>query len=164
VGFQASFELSVLQQTVAYFPIFAAGVLLGQRSNLVGVWTIKKVTGVLLSSLMLVSLKWMVASEHAFFSVLQAVGAVMLVYGTLKTANSSVLVNPVAQWLGSRSFSIYLVHGPVVYFIAYLYGATPLSCLLMLTVSLTLSEFFERTLIQPTHKLARKLTFRNLTL
>ncbi|MGE3284722.1 MAG: acyltransferase family protein [Pseudonocardia sp.] len=69
------------------------------------------------------------------------------------------LTTPVVQWLGSRSFSLYLVHLPVVATVTILLGARP-SLLLVLTgtllVTLPLAEVFYRLVERPSHRIARR--------
>jgi peptidoglycan/LPS O-acetylase OafA/YrhL len=69
------------------------------------------------------------------------------------------LTTPVMQWLGSRSFSLYLVHLPVVATVALLLGGTPPLLLALggsLLVTLPLTEVFYRLVERPSHRVARR--------
>jgi peptidoglycan/LPS O-acetylase OafA/YrhL len=71
-----------------------------------------------------------------------------------------VLESPMLQYLGSRSFSLYLVHEPVVVAYAFaLHGRPGLIGLLTvaLPVALVLSEAFYRLVEQPSLNIARRL-------
>lgn len=68
------------------------------------------------------------------------------------------LTAPVMQWLGSRSFSLYLVHLPVVASVALLLGAEPPLVLVLagtVLVTLPLTEVFYRLVERPSHRVAR---------
>jgi peptidoglycan/LPS O-acetylase OafA/YrhL len=75
---------------------------------------------------------------------------------------------PVPQWLGQRSFSLYLVHEPIVVSVALLLGVTsnPLPVLIVaVPISLVVAEVFYRVVEKPSHALARnagRLTVRRL--
>jgi peptidoglycan/LPS O-acetylase OafA/YrhL len=68
------------------------------------------------------------------------------------------LEHRVAQWLGSRSFSIYLVHNPIITACANGLHRPPLLPLLVVAVpaSLLFAEAFHRLVERPSHALARK--------
>lgn len=63
-----------------------------------------------------------------------------------------------AQWLGSRSFSLYLVHEPVVVSSGALWPQLPLlgHLLVVLPVGLLLAAAFSRLVERPAHLLARR--------
>jgi hypothetical protein len=69
------------------------------------------------------------------------------------------LTTPVMQWLGSRSFSLYLVHLPVVATVTLLLGVQPPLVLVLsgtLLVTLPLTEAFYRLVERPSHRIARR--------
>ncbi|MCW2992943.1 MAG: acyltransferase [Conexibacter sp.] len=61
------------------------------------------------------------------------------------------------QWLGSRSFSLYLVHHPIVLAFAFGLHAPPFAVLAALAIpsSLLAAELFHRAAERPCHRLAR---------
>lgn len=92
---------------------------------------------------------------------LQALGACLVVFlvwhwpGARRFMTSSVM-----QWLGTRSFSLYLVHLPIVVSVAVALGGKPaLGSALVLTVIITfpLTEIFYRLVEKPSHRIARRV-------
>jgi peptidoglycan/LPS O-acetylase OafA/YrhL len=92
-------------------------------------------------------------------------GGALTVAGAALAVLCPLLYAPVArplqarpvQWLGSRSFSLYLVHYPIVLAFAYGLHVPPLAVLLALAVpaSLLAAELFHRAVERPCHRLAR---------
>lgn len=82
--------------------------------------------------------------------------ALPLVYASVERP----LRTRVMGWLGSRSFSLYLVHHPIV--LAFAYGldvpALPVLLALVLPTSLLAAEAFFRAVERPCHGLARAVT------
>jgi peptidoglycan/LPS O-acetylase OafA/YrhL len=71
-----------------------------------------------------------------------------------------LLNSEIAQWLGDRSFSLYLVHLPVVVAVtAFLGGQPHLGGVLILSalVAFPLAAGFHRYIEQPAHRLARTI-------
>ncbi len=64
-----------------------------------------------------------------------------------------------AQWLGTRSFSLYLVHEPIIVTLAFVLGIPALGILVVPAVlaSLLVTEAFYRAVERPGHRLARGL-------
>jgi peptidoglycan/LPS O-acetylase OafA/YrhL len=88
---------------------------------------------------------------------LGAAGAVFLVWQWPTAQNA--MTTPVMQWLGSRSFSLYLVHLPIAASVAVgLGGQPPLPIALALTLVLALpaTELFYRFVERPSHLVARR--------
>lgn len=92
----------------------------------------------------------------ALTRVLQVAGAGRLILAALGCLDRP-LRRPAVQWLGTRSFSLYLVHEPVVVAVGYLTGWTsPAVLLLTVPVSLGLAEVVFRIVERPAHRLARR--------
>ena len=89
-------------------------------------------------------------------------GAVaLLMVSTVWKSLRHVLHNPVLQWAGTRSYSIYLLHATVLFtFIRLAHGVVlPLSMFLpYVAVTFLISEIFHRTVELPTLLLGRKLS------
>ena len=66
---------------------------------------------------------------------------------------------PTALWLGRISFSLYLVHAPILGTLGYLLGVERwwLVCLIGLPLSLGISALFYRWVERPSHALARRV-------
>ncbi|HWI75194.1 MAG TPA: hypothetical protein VNT55_24745, partial [Baekduia sp.] len=64
------------------------------------------------------------------------------------------------QWLGTRSFSLYLVHFPIVLACAYGFGrpGLPVLAATAIPASLLAAEAFHRVVERPCHRLARAAT------
>jgi peptidoglycan/LPS O-acetylase OafA/YrhL len=70
---------------------------------------------------------------------------------------------PVTQWLGKRSFSLYLVHEPIVVATAFLLrgrGGTPLVAGLAIPAALLAAAAFYLAVERPSHQLARRIGTR----
>jgi peptidoglycan/LPS O-acetylase OafA/YrhL len=168
--------------SLVYLPIFGLGVVMAQqigRLDAIGArWTAMRretqrdiVIGTLL---LLVSRWWLAVLPDVLLSrfplrsevgiVLTVVGACLLVwlFGCTPAARS-LAERSVCRWLGKRSFSLYLVHEPIVVTVAYLFHGTT-DALLVLAVSLPLSllaaELFGRLVEVPSQRLARSVARR----
>lgn len=88
------------------------------------------------------------------------VGACMLMFITIEGPMRKWLETPVLQWLGSRSFSLYLVHWPIIVTVAVVLGGQP-NILLSLAVAvpafLITTEIFYRLVENPVKMLCRLL-------
>jgi peptidoglycan/LPS O-acetylase OafA/YrhL len=166
-------------QSLVYLPIFGLGVIMsqqlpaldraGERFDRLSPSVRRDVTiGV---GLLLVSRWWLLALPYAWSTprryvytgdisvVLTVVGACLLVwlFSSTRTAGAAGRSRP-AKWLGKRSFSLYLVHEPIVVTVAYLLGGTTdalLVLVLALPLSLAAAEVFSRYIEMPSHRLAR---------
>lgn len=89
----------------------------------------------------------------------QALGACGLVFvAWFAPMARNVLNSEFAQWLGDRSFSLYLVHLPVVVAVSAFLGGQPhLGGVLILSalIAFPLAAAFHRYVEQPAHRLAR---------
>jgi peptidoglycan/LPS O-acetylase OafA/YrhL len=146
---------------VLYMPVFAIGVLLAvereriarrARTVLPWQWAILfAAAGVLLI------VHWL-GIPGEFLAA--AVGAAILVVGVPHCrAAGRVACLPPAQWLGKRSFSLYLVHEPIVVTAILVTGATaPLvPVLIALPCSLALAALMYAVVERPAHRLARRV-------
>ena len=81
---------------------------------------------------------------------------VMLIVLSWPAARTS-LARPTPQWLGSRSFSLYLVHEPLVVSIALLLGPrlAPLTLVVAVPVALLVTDLFYRLIERPSHRLSK---------
>ncbi|WP_257516205.1 acyltransferase family protein [Microbacterium sp. zg.Y909] len=85
-----------------------------------------------------------------FPAVLPAVlGAALVIWAAAPSGRRSVLGNPVAQWLGDVSYSLYLWHFPVLIFAWSIWGEAPVVAVLCVPVMLLLSELTRRYVEKP---------------
>lgn len=92
---------------------------------------------------------------------LQGIGAGLMVFVVWRwrTAHQA-MSGPVVQWLGSRSFSLYLVHLPIAVSVAVALGGRPsllVALPLTLLVTLPVTELFYRSVERPSHRIARRM-------
>lgn len=145
---------------------YAAAVLEGQRRPTLCWSAVGVLAAVLLSAYWLVHAPgWDLPAEHplvALARALQAVGAclVVAIAWFCPGARRFLSARPV-QWLGVRSFSLYLVHLPLVSATALLLGGTPplwAVLLIALPAALLAAAVFHRLVELPSHRLARSWT------
>jgi len=150
-------------------PLFALGCVLAagrdRVAEVTGRWGRAAWAGLLAVAVLLTTSYWLLdlggdredlpAAVVALTRVLQATGAGLLVVAALGPP-ARPLRHPAVRWLGTRSFSLYLVHEPVVVAVGYLTGWTSPAVLLpTVPVSLLLAEGFFRAVERPSHRLAR---------
>lgn len=86
-----------------------------------------------------------------------AVGIILVAIGS--PAISRLLEARVSQWLGRVSFSLYLVHVPIIASVAFLTGDERwwLVAAISVPLSLLAAELFHRVVERPSHRLARQV-------
>lgn len=168
VGLLAMIGLGAIvgNQPATYLPMFVLGALLARHEQLaaarLAALSRRRVWPVALGAVGLVTLPWTLEDANSpWLLPLQAAGAVLIVAlfaflpGPRRLGNRSLV-----QWLGKRSFSLYLVHEPLVVSIALLLGpgSSPAAVVaISLPLVLVLSELFYRCLEAPTHRAARAI-------
>lgn len=76
-------------------------------------------------------------------------GSAAVIWAAARTGTRSALGNPVAQWLGDISYSLYLWHFPVLIFAASLFGDSWAVALACVPVMLVFSELSRRYVERP---------------
>ena len=91
---------------------------------------------------------------------LEVLGACLAVFIVVEWSRARQWAErPSIQWLGTRSFSLYLVHEPIVVSAAFLFlrPTDPLPTLLVgVPLALAVAEVFHRLVEAPSHRLSRR--------
>lgn len=149
-----AWRLTNADPTPAYFNTFARGweLLAGALLAAVGVATERvsqkmryavSALGLLLivGSSILMDESWKIPFPWVAPAV---VGAGLVIWAAAPVGKFSLLGNPVSQWLGNVSYSLYLWHFPVLIFGISLIGDSPGALVLLIGVMLILSELSYR--------------------
>ncbi|MBP1301309.1 peptidoglycan/LPS O-acetylase OafA/YrhL [Curtobacterium sp. 1310] len=157
-----------------YMPIFGFGVLLALELDRVRAWSARlRAPGwVALSaaSLLALSAYWLALAIWPEQILLLRICKVLAVFGAIGTVllvafngpSSRLFERRSLQWLGKISFSLYLVHEPIVVAVGYVVGAgagwfvLPIS----LVLSLVAAGGFFWLIERPGHRLARSCSAR----
>ncbi|MDQ0851272.1 peptidoglycan/LPS O-acetylase OafA/YrhL [Arthrobacter sp. B3I9] len=149
-------------EALSFLPIFAIGAVLGVERERIReltrswprvAWVLVAVAGLLLANAEWLSREQPVDSVEAFVTVGATLIVVLFVCcGSAKRFGDSAVV----QWLGRVSFSLYLVHLPIL-----LAGITllrsvslPMALAVSVAASLGIAELFFRYVEQPAHRLS----------
>lgn len=158
--------------TLVYIPVFLLGTVMAahleelRRWRPPRRWTLPLLAG-LAGALLIAS--WL-ARPLGLPEVAQSVLWGLAGAGAALTVLLAVLWPPLqaglelrpVQWLGRVSFSLYLVHVPIIATLVYLFGMSRwwLACLIAVPLSLVTAEAFQRWIEAPAHRLARTVGSR----
>jgi peptidoglycan/LPS O-acetylase OafA/YrhL len=158
-------------EALVYLPVFLAGTLLAVRIDDLRAWGARRsrgfwmATGALSAATLIAG--WLarpvIPADTTGGNLLwgaAAAGAVGLVITAIGSAGAgAALSRAVPRWLGRVSFSLYLVHVPVLMTLAYLWGdgAWPVVLAVGIPASLVLAEVFMRLVETPSHRLAQRV-------
>lgn len=151
-----------------YLPIFMLGALLHVHWNAVinAILDAKQSLGKLFAlSIILIFVSngpWRMAmskpAEIGFDVATSLIGLVLLiVLAELWRPENKFFTSKPLQFLGLVSFSLYLVHEPIILAFAYAFGQSGIPVLIALLLCLPAAKLFHRFVDQPTHEFARKL-------
>lgn len=159
------------EDPLVYYPVFLLGTILAVNLDRLRDWTREVRHGsVVWSGLAVLAGTLLMASQLArplapadspasdVLWGLSGVGAALIVVLAITWPTfGRVLDHRFPHWLGRISFSLYLVHVPLIATLAYLFGQERwwLTCLVGLPLSLLLAEGFYRVVEVPSHRLAR---------
>lgn len=158
-------------EALVYLPVFLAGTVLASRVTELREWGAARSRAFWLAATVLASAAlisgWLarpLVDPDGFAGRLlwgaAALGAVgLVVVAVASSAAARALSTRVPGWLGRVSFSLYLVHVPVLATLAYLWGeaAWPLVLAVGIPASLVLAEVFTRLVERPSHRLAQRV-------
>ena len=158
-----------------YLPVFLCGGVLAVNAERLLDWAarIRGRPGVsfawfalLLGGLTLLIAHWLtqpflpVGMAQQFVTSLSFVGAVVIVaVAFLWPPLEFLLTLAPARWLGRVSFSLYLVHVPIIIACANIFGRGnwPLTVAVAIPASLVVAELFARFVEQPAHRLSKRV-------
>jgi peptidoglycan/LPS O-acetylase OafA/YrhL len=152
---------------MVYLPMFGIGALMARRRSSLEVWAgrLSERSWWLFAAaaVLLVTSSWTLHDPFgSWFVPLETIGAALVVFVfAFWSRVRAVAEKPRAQWLGKRSFSLYLVHEPIVVSVALLLGATAspwLTLLIAVPASLVAAHLFFVCLERPSHLAARALS------
>ncbi|MDQ1579211.1 MAG: hypothetical protein QOE21_1898 [Microbacteriaceae bacterium] len=157
-----------------YLPAFFMGTMMAVRLDAIREWTARRQqrqrARLWSAGIITVSLLFVIASALALpiapsgsvagtllgqLALLGAAGLVLAAIGAPPLRR--VLDSRAAQWLGTVSFSLYLVHVPIIATLAFLLGDANwwLVALLTIPIALLVAWGFHRVVERPSHRLAR---------
>ncbi|WP_250447983.1 acyltransferase [Actinotalea sp. C106] len=166
-----------------YLPIFALGVILAAHLDDVGraarrvdehphhrvLWT-----ALALTATALVTARWTVRGLPVDAPALEALASGASILGACLVVVLALhwdplrraLETPVWQWVGVRSFSLYLVHIPVIAAVTLLLPATVagLAAALAVPVAVVVAAVFYRLVERPAHHLSRRVGTRTASI
>jgi peptidoglycan/LPS O-acetylase OafA/YrhL len=163
-------------QFLLYLPVFLCGSILAVNAERLIAWA-RSIDGrrgagffwfaALVGGCLLLVLHWLVqplVAGHAlaldFFLALSFLGAVVIVAVAFlwEPLSRGLTVAPV-RWLGRVSFSLYLVHVPIIVACANIFGKdrAVLAVAVAIPVSLVVAEIFMRLVESPAHRLSRRV-------
>lgn len=160
-----------------YLPVFFIGTLMAVRLDAIRQWTQRRLlrpraslAGVALvaGSFVLLVGEWMMRPVFASGSFVNTLLSQLSLLGAAGLVLSAIAVRPVrsalearpTQWLGRISFSLYLVHMPILATLTFVLGDDRwwLVAILTLPLALLAAWGFHRIIERPSHRLARAIT------
>ncbi|MFF1574245.1 acyltransferase family protein [Leifsonia sp. NPDC058292] len=157
-----------------FLPVFLVGTVLAVKLDDLRAWVARRSrvwltlvgSAVAVISLILLGLHWstwaIIGGAPRFQTItkgLEYVGAAGLVLlAAVWSPAIRLLSTGLFRWLGRISFSLYLVHVPIIIAIASLFGreSTALRLVLSAVIALVVAELFTRFVEAPSHRLSKK--------
>ena len=159
-----------------YLPVFVIGAIIAVKHQQIAEWTgrdtnVRRVRWagmvLLIVSLALLNLHWTalgiaggVPHGQPFLIALEPLGAAGLVLlAAYWPPARTLLTTGFFHWLGRISFSVYLVHVPIIDALDAVFGfwAPPVRVVVSLVLALAVGEVFSRFVEQPSHRLAKRV-------
>ncbi|MGO4955854.1 acyltransferase family protein [Luteococcus sp. Sow4_B9] len=154
-----------------YLPVFMIGVVLASQAQtiltVIGGWGRTRGIIWMTGCLVLANAPWWPIGASALSSSTWKLVSQLLMVGAATGLVAYLLGNrrmeawgtrPTIAWLGSRSFSLYLTHEPLVVSLQYLLGAEHrvLAVVMAIPLALVLAELFFRLVERPSHAVSRR--------
>lgn len=165
----SAFLNGAAEYAVRYLPMFMVGVVMiaerralerwGAAISSRGAWPIMCTAGALL-----IGTGWYLVPltpsqiVHDLAVGPMVLGAAIVIFAAIhwRALRAALEARP-AQWLGKISFSLYLIHEPIIVTLGYVMGAdlAPLAAVLGVVIALLLAPVFFRFVELPSHRLAK---------
>lgn len=145
---------------LVFLPMFGIGALMAARRDVLEGWAAKlgprEWWGLVITSIVLMCSHWLFPQLPVAISTATFGGALLVFIFIGSKAAITLGSNSLVHWLGVRSFSLYLVHEPIVVSVAFsLHMTNPfLVGLIAVPLSLLAAEVFFRLVEEPSHRLA----------
>jgi peptidoglycan/LPS O-acetylase OafA/YrhL len=143
-----------------YMPMFGIGVLMAVHRETLESWGRElggwMWAGLLVVSIILLCSRWLFPQLPVVISM-AAVGGALLIFAVIACQPmKSFADNHLIRWLGVRSFSLYLIHEPIVLSVTFALRSNDAVqvALLAVPLSLLVTELFFRFVEHPSHRLA----------
>lgn len=182
VALGIAFALSIVGSlshldALLYLPTFFIGTLMAVRLDAIREWSARRLLrprarlwgfGLVALSVLAITASWMALPIAPAGSIQNAVLAQLALLGAAGLVLSSIAVRPLSraldsrgcQWLGRMSFSLYLVHVPIIATLTFVFDDQRwwLVALVTLPASLLVAWGFNWLIERPSHQLARKVS------
>ncbi|MDT3331801.1 acyltransferase [Microbacterium sp. KSW-18] len=166
IGIAVSSSLG--NRALVYLPMFLIGVVIATWLPTIRKWQPSRGTQalLLLSAPILLIFPWLIRPFEMLRPLVKPFDAVTTIGATIAVIAAIVvpifrrfLESRAMQWFGLISFSLYLVHEPVVISMAHLFGDQNLRIagLVSVVISIPLSWVFFKVVEIPSHKLSRRV-------
>jgi peptidoglycan/LPS O-acetylase OafA/YrhL len=167
LGSDSSSPKEHIRNYLLYLPMFGVGAVMAhhhQSLSRIG-HALTRTRGALMSSLgvFLLTLSWTARDQStAIYRSLALLGAALIVFAFgYWNPMRSVGETPLLQWLGRRSFSLYLVHFPIVIATAILLGSlSRFTFMIAIPLSLLAAHVFFRLVEGPSHRFSQAVKAR----
>ncbi|WP_281419486.1 acyltransferase family protein [Falsiroseomonas tokyonensis] len=151
--------------TLYYLPYFALGSLLARHRAEVRAWVARlsdgQRIGLWVGCYILLKFRWLVPAPAVVDDLVNGAGAALLIALVISSpAMQALLMRGPLPWLGKVSFSLYLVHLPVILIlVSHMPAEVPLPVTLLLaaTLSFALAALMFRTVELPCIQLSRRI-------
>jgi peptidoglycan/LPS O-acetylase OafA/YrhL len=182
VAIGVAFSLSIVGSlmdvdALRYLPTFFIGSLMAVRLDAVREWSARRLGrprarlwgfGLVAFSVLAITAGWVALPIAPSGSIQNIVLSQLALLGAAGLVLASIAVRPLrraldsrgCQWLGRVSFSLYLVHVPIIATLTFLLGDQRwwLVALLTIPVALLVAWGFNRVVERPSHRLARRVS------